>query len=65
MERVCSVCRKELTKTTMRIGTNKLLLHKEESGIKGIFSEYSGVDAFVCTNCGHVEFIAKNIEIFK
>jgi len=33
--------------------------------IKGFKRKACGVNTYVCSNCGHVEFVAENKELFK
>ncbi|MBU3172415.1 hypothetical protein [Clostridium estertheticum] len=36
-----------------------------EQPIKGFKRKACGVTTYVCSSCGHVEFVAKNKELFK
>lgn len=33
--------------------------------IKGLKRKACGIETYVCSNCGHVELVAQNKEIFK
>ena len=33
--------------------------------IKGFKRKACGIETYVCSNCGHVEFVAEDKEIFK
>ena len=36
-----------------------------EQPIKGFKRKSCGITTYVCSNCGHVEFVAENKELFK
>lgn len=65
MEKKCCYCNYEMSQAGLTVGSNSILLQKETSGVKKIFSEYSKVNVYVCPNCGNVKFNAINPEIFK
>lgn len=61
--RYCLRCQKEMTLVWVNPGGGALLIEESKKGF--VKRKTSGVNGFLCTNCGQVELVADNPEIFK
>lgn len=60
--RVCINCKIQMKEAWINTGAGVLIL---EQPIKGLKRKACGIDTYVCTNCGHVELVCSNTDIFK
>jgi predicted RNA-binding Zn-ribbon protein involved in translation (DUF1610 family) len=60
--RECINCKQPIKPAWINTGAGVLVL---EQPIKGLKRKACGVKAYVCPNCGHVELVADNPELFE
>jgi hypothetical protein len=60
--RECINCKIQMKEAWINTGAGVLILQQP---IKGFKRKACGVNTYVCSNCGHVEFVAENKELFK
>jgi hypothetical protein len=60
--RKCTHCNNEMKKAWINTGAGTIIL---QQAIKGLKAKACGIDTYVCSNCGHIELVAENVELFK
>ena len=60
--RECIYCKNQMKEAWASTGAGVLIIGQP---IKGLKRKACGLETYVCSNCGHVEFVAKDKEIFK
>lgn len=60
--RECIHCKNQMKEAWLNTGAGVLLL---EQPIKGLKRKACGIKTYVCSNCGHIELVAENIELFR
>jgi hypothetical protein len=61
--RKCLRCHKEMTLVWVNPGGGALLIEEAKKGF--VKRKTSGVNGYLCTNCGQLELVAAQPEVFK
>lgn len=60
-DRECIHCENQMKEAWINTGMGTLILEPQIKGLKKV----CGIKVYVCSNCGHIELVAENTELFK